>query len=343
MSLAWVLLDREGCLRAGWRLALHVVLLLAVLIKGTIFLSSTLMLAAELEVLPADPLAMLVAQSLLFGTLVIGVTAASAWVLDTRWPRPSLLGTLAGTGHSLRIGRGILEICAGMGIAALAMGITVGGMALGGMEVEIPGLGLYEALTWGLVMVTLVFAAWMEELLFRGYAYQWLGGSLARAGHALFGRPSGVLASLLDTLAFVAPALALSVAFGALHLSNPSATWLSTGNTAMAGVWFTVLVLRTRSLWPAIAAHWFWNALTVLILGLPVSGVGESSGFHIPTLIKLVPSGPEWLSGGAYGPEGSIACLLALVVATAISAVLPRRRPEDGFAAARRLPSLETS
>jgi len=186
-----------------------------------------------------------------------------------------------------------------------------------------------------MIAITLVFAAWFEELLFRGYLFQWLGGATARLLQAAC-RPFGlgqVGRKIVSFVGFYIPILMSSILFGLLHLSNPGSTDLATVNTVLAGVWFSVLVLRQGSLWSAISAHWAWNATILLGVGLPVSGLGPETGLHVVSLIDLDATGPQWLSGGSYGPEGSIGATVALVVLTLISAFLPRRRQKDGLVA----------
>lgn len=340
--LTWTLLDPTGRLRAGWRVLVHLAMVLWLGFAAILMMSTLIgwLISQDLVGdLRGPTLTPVLLQGVLLGPALILATAASALVLEARWPRPSALGSLGDAGQSLRLGRGVVEIVLGVLIAWVALGVTLVGMNAHYVGIEWGDLEL-SGLPWFLATaVGLVFAAWFEELLFRGYLYQWIGGGLARLGHWAVGHRGGVLGGLIDVVAFAGPALALSVLFGLAHLANPSATWLSTTNTVLAGVWFTVLVLRTRSLWPAVSAHIAWNATLLLVLGLPVSGIGTQNGYlDLPqTLLWTRVDGPWWLTGEAYGPEGSIACIGGLLVAIVLSALLPRRRPEHGFSAARRL------
>jgi len=339
--LLFVLLDPQGRLRSGWRLLLHTVLLVLGLGVAVGLLVGLVVGLTALEVdVQAMPLLPLAAQGILTCIALLIVTAVSALVLDARWRGGLARGHLRGAGLGPPVLRAVGEGALGVLVAVVGMGITVGGMALGGMEASIPGMDAWGAALWLGTAITLVFAAWMEELLFRGYLFQWVGGALARLGHlglGLMGRRGGLLGGLVDVAAFAVPTLVLSALFGIAHVTNPSAGWLAVVNTVLAGLWFTVILLRTRSLWGAVTSHFAWNALTLLVLGLPVSGIGEESGFVVPSLIDLKATGPDWISGGAYGPEGSVACLAGLVVMIALSAVLPRRKAQDGIAAVRRV------
>ena len=334
-TAATVFLDVDGRLRAGWRLLLHVPMLILGGILTTLLVVGAVLLSMALEYADPAPEWMLVLQAASTFAGIMIATLLSTLILDARWIPRIWIGSSRGVGQGRPLGRATLEWILGIGVALVAMAVTVGIMALGGMRVELPEPSLASALGIAGFAGVLILAAWFEELLFRGYAFQWVAGSLSRLGRRLSG---GRWARIIDVLAWSAPAVLLSAAFGVLHLGNPSATALSTANTVLAGLWFVVLMVRTRSLWPAIAAHWAWNALTLVVLGLPVSGVGPESGVDVPSIVDLTATGPEWLGGGAYGPEGSVGATVGLLVAVALSAVLPRRRPEDGIAAMRALP-----
>ena len=143
-------------------------------------------------------------------------------------------------------------------------------------------------------LLVFVFAAAAEEMLFRGYPLQ----TFTRANLAWLG------------------VLLTSVPFAVVHLNNPNAvpgfTFL---NTALAGLWLAVAYIRTRSLWLPLGLHWSWNWAQASLLGLPVSGIDRIAP---APLLRAVNSGPEWLTGGAYGIEGGAACTIALVVSTLI-------------------------
>lgn len=104
-------------------------------------------------------------------------------------------------------------------------------------------------------------------------------------------------------------ALALtSGLFGLAHLGNPGSDALGAVNVAVAGVFLGVLVLRTGSLWWATGAHLGWNWGQGFLADLPVSGLDVVD----TPLVGAELLGPDWLSGGAFGVEGSV--LTALVM-----------------------------
>ena len=143
----------------------------------------------------------------------------------------------------------------------------------------------------------LAVAAIDEELVFRGYPFQ----------------------RLVDSGGPIAAVLAVSVLFGVAHLGNPFHDWISTTNTILVGVLLAVCYLRTRSLWLPIGIHFAWNYFQGYVLGLPVSGLMMPE----PLLAARV-HGPVWLTGGAYGPEGSI-LTLGIILAATVYFLLTRR------------------
>ena len=65
----------------------------------------------------------------------------------------------------------------------------------------------------------------------------------------------------------------------------------------------------TRSLWLPFGLHWGWNFSLTTLFSLPTSGMG----FPDRQLFMLEQSGPGWLTGGAFGPEGGALATVALV------------------------------
>jgi len=95
--------------------------------------------------------------------------------------------------------------------------------------------------------------------------------------------------------------------FGFLHIWNPNATVFSSLSIAItAGVILALFYVLTRKLWVPIGIHIAWNFTLGGIYGAPVSG-GDRAG-----LINSEMSGPEWLTGGDFGPEASLVTVVVL-------------------------------
>jgi hypothetical protein len=110
-------------------------------------------------------------------------------------------------------------------------------------------------------------------------------------------------------------ALAISaVFFGGAHIFNPAATlWSSLAIAIEAGILLALVFHVTRTLWACIGLHAAWNIAEGTVYGIRVSGT-DAQGWLQSSL-----TGPDWLSGGAFGAEASV---VALAVCCSVSAVL---------------------
>jgi uncharacterized protein len=91
--------------------------------------------------------------------------------------------------------------------------------------------------------------------------------------------------------------------------------------TLVGLLWAGVFVLA-RNLWVAAANHAAWN-FTILLSGLPLSGIEDWR--------KLAPlesrfAGPDWLTGGMFGPESSLLVIASTTVAVVLLLRAARRR-----------------
>jgi membrane protease YdiL (CAAX protease family) len=181
------------------------------------------------------------------------------------------------------------ELGAGLLIGFLIFSAIVGVIALfGGYRVV--GTHGPEVL-WPVIGIALI-SGFSEEILMRGIVFRlierWLGSWIA---------------------------LAVSAAlFGALHLANPNASMFAALCIAFeAGIMLAAIYMVTRRLWAAIGIHAAWNFTQGGIYGIAISGL-DSRGLLVPRI-----TGPDLLTGGAFGAEAS---LPALVLATALGIVL---------------------
>jgi membrane protease YdiL (CAAX protease family) len=266
-------------LRGGWRLAIFLILFSLPNEIGSLIVRS------GPESAPQPPSVSV--GTIIFYCLMIGWAIFVSWLclrLIEQLPLAAL-GCLPhrGWGYHLLFGVVISVLM----ISAVVLIEGIGGLRLGSNAMlSWPAMGNEIAAS----LVIFIFAAAYEELLFRGYALQTLTRSLP---------------------AFV-PVVLFATLFGLAHLSNPNHTTLATVNTALAGIWLGVAYLKTRSLWFPTALHISWNWTMGAIYGLPVSGL------RLPSQPLLIASdyGPEWLTGGNYGPEGGLAASIVLIAAT---------------------------
>ncbi|MBI4852560.1 MAG: CPBP family intramembrane metalloprotease [Acidobacteria bacterium] len=149
-----------------------------------------------------------------------------------------------------------------------------------------------------ITFIVIFIAAFEEEVIFRGYPLQTLAFNLSP------------LSATIITSTF----------FGLVHINNPSATFFSTTNTILAGVWLCVAYFKTRSLSLATGLHLSWNFSMGTIYGLPVSGITELKEFSFLNSQDL---GKAWLTGSSYGPEGGATTTLVLLLGIILLIKLP--------------------
>jgi hypothetical protein len=112
-----------------------------------------------------------------------------------------------------------------------------------------------------------------------------------------------------------------SLWFGLVHMDNPNAgLWEGLAIAVFAGPLLGACYLVTRRLWLAIGAHALWNLAEGGIFGTTVSG------YEVPGILVSRMSGPEWLTGGAFGPETSWVTLGVTLTASAVLLWIAARR-----------------
>ncbi len=185
----------------------------------------------------------------------------------------------AGKGFVLGLGLGIVP-------AALALGLS---LLVGGAHF-IPDTGSSQDYLIQVARTAslLAPAALLEEVMFRGVGQVVLARAIGRVPALLF----------------------LSVLFAMAHLLNPNGTMLGMVNIALAGLMLGVAFYAPGGIWTAWGAHLGWNA-TLAAMDAPVSGLP----FRIP-LIDYQPGGPQWLTGGTFGPEGGLLATAMIALAT---------------------------
>ncbi len=190
-------------------------------------------------------------------------------------------------------------------------GFVLGGLLIGGVlaaeltfgwarYTSAPELG--DAPRVAFVPVTFlgfVAVGFYEELLFRGYYLTNLAEGLESRW-------------LPGPMAALAATFATSIAFGVMHAGNPQADALSTTNIMLAGLMLAVGYLATGRLAIPIGLHLSWNFFQNLF-GMPVSGLTD---LFPGSLLIREPTGPRWITGGAFGPEAGATGVVAMVVGT---------------------------
>lgn len=213
----------------------------------------------------------------------------------------SLAGALAALAvYSLAVwlaeGRKPSEIALQPLLPELGVGLVIGAAMFAAVMGIMAGFGLYEIRSLGVAPIwtaagRAVQSGVIEEIMIRAI--------LLRLVWRAFG----------PWIAF-----AISAAlFGFGHIANPNATVFAAICIALeAGIMLGAFYALTGRVWVSIGVHAAWNFTQGYLFGAAVSG-----GDFGPAIASSTarPGFPEWLTGGAFGPEAS---LPGLVVCTTV-------------------------
>ncbi len=196
---------------------------------------------------------------------------------------------------------------------------------------------LAPELAAGIAVGSVVFALVMAVLL----AFGWYGATLQAAGAPWRGLAIGLGAGVAEELVFRGILMRLlweafglrvgivlsALVFGLIHVVNPGHALMGPVFIVFeAGLLLGGLYALTGRLWASIGAHAGWNFTQGYVFGTAVSGT--DAGGH--WLISVpAPGVPAVLTGGAFGPEASLACLVVGTAAGVAVLMLSWRRRQD--------------
>jgi uncharacterized protein len=264
----------ETGLRAGWRLLIYTAIFL-ILLAISVFLLGLLLRPARGVLSP---------RFQFFGELASFLAAFLAALIMSRIERRPIgvygLPARNAFGKQFWLGClfGFLEIFALIGLIAVFGGYSFGGLAEHGAAVA------KWALFWG---VFFVVVGLFEEFFFRGYS----------------------LYTLSEGIGFWPAAVLLSVSFGAVHFKNSGEGWVGVAGVVFVGLFWSFTLKRTGSLWFALGMHATFDFGETFLFSVPDSGMIFPGHLSNATL-----HGPNWLTGGTPGPEGSVFDFLILAV-----------------------------
>ncbi|MFF2390585.1 CPBP family intramembrane glutamic endopeptidase [Agromyces sp. NPDC058104] len=203
-----------------------------------------------------------------------------------------------------RPGRGVLLLLLGIPIGALIISVPILFLwATGSYRLVDPPAGAISGGTAVLLVLALVLAHVVqggnEEILIRGFLMQ----------------NSGL--QMPGWLAVVLPALLFTLMHGVL--TKPLGF-----TTIMAyAVFAAFIVLWQNSLWLIIGIHGGWNWAEGNVWGVQVDGINVQTTGLI--FLEPVEGAPVWVTGGGFGPEGSVVGAVALLLFASIAYLLYRR------------------
>ncbi|WMS85915.1 CPBP family intramembrane glutamic endopeptidase [Pleionea litopenaei] len=186
-------------------------------------------------------------------------------------------------------------------LSHISWGLLVGILSSLWVVLSIAVMGGYELGNWfsgfeswqnigaiTLLLFCFIIQSGVEELLFRG----WLFSSVTRR-HSI---ALGMLAS--------------ATLFTFLHLS-PENPWYTNINSFMFSIFACYLVLLSNTVWVAMGWHAGWNWLIGTGFNIPLTGIEIDIQASI---VELSPTGNDFITGGAGGPESSVACFLFFLI-----------------------------
>jgi membrane protease YdiL (CAAX protease family) len=271
--------DQYGTVRSGWRIVIYFVLAASFVFGLT---APVRLLDAFLEDMNLKWLAGVTLPVLaLIGTLL-------ASYICTRWLNRKPFAAVGLWFHS----RAVSEVMWGILLGFLMMGFIFIVLALSGnIEVEFLGLGAGDII--GILLSSVVMfgaGAMLEEVVFRGYPFQ----------------------TLIQGLTLLPAVILMAVLFSAAHLGNPNTSTFGIVNIGLASIWLSFAYLQTKGLWLPFGLHFGWNFSQTTIFAFPTSGIE----FAQHKLLGTVVTGPEWITGGSFGPEGGALAAVTLVICT---------------------------
>lgn len=180
----------------------------------------------------------------------------------------------------------------GLVVGLILFSSAIGVMALfGWVALEVAPRNVFR---WSAIAgALLVFIGWMvqggaEEILTRGF--------LLPIVSVRWGVPLGILTS--------------STLFALLHSFNPHLNPIALLNLFLFGVFTALYALQEGGIWGVFAIHSIWNWAQGNVYGFEVSG----QTFDSSVVVNLMETGPDWLTGGSFGPEGGVVVTLVLLL-----------------------------
>ncbi len=278
-------------LRAGWGILIFIAIV-AALVFGLNLALHAILHGRKLGADAMTPVGTLIIESILAAIAVV------ATLLTAAIERRSLVRLGFGLKNALPrllqgLVVGVLAMAGLAGILVLCHAITFGGFALHGSN-----MWRYGG-EWG---AAFLLVGVFEELTFRGYVQQ----TLARG------------------LTFRWSALILGGLFILAHAFNKGESPIGLVMVFVAGLVLSYSIWRTGALWWAIGFHAAWDWMQSFTFGVADSGYPA-----VDALMTSKPAGPDWLSGGTTGPEGSVLALLVLAIVVLVIHLTLRKPDED--------------
>ncbi len=245
----------------------------------------------------------------LFVPFLLVALACFAWV---KWVENRSLASMG-----WRFERAFFIYGRGFGIGLLLNVLSLVLIALwGGYEIGpwLPAWNNPSALLMiGLFLLGFVVQGGSEEILFRGW----------------------VLSAMAPRWGFPVAISVVSVLFALMHVGNqwPHINWIAMLNIGLVSVFFAIYAIAERTILGVCAVHSAWNWIMGVGFGLSVSSMQIGAE---PLVVDLRQKFDvdAWITGGSFGPEGSLAVTVVLSVAIGVFVVLQRKKSLNAEAVA---------
>jgi len=186
---------------------------------------------------------------------------------------------------------------------------------------QVFGKRFWEGSLWGFAMLSVILLVLrvsghfqIDSVALSGsavlvYAFAWAVTFLAVSLHEEFAFRGYWLFTSSKRWRFWPAALFLSAVFGVAHLGKTGENALGILQVVETGLLFCLTIRRTGNLWFAVGFHAAWDWAETFFYGTPDSGL-LGVGRFLNTSVR----GPNWLTGGSAGPEGSVIALFVLLL-----------------------------
>ncbi|MBQ3164028.1 MAG: CPBP family intramembrane metalloprotease [Lachnospiraceae bacterium] len=179
--------------------------------------------------------------------------------------------------------------------------LAIAGIVSGSVTISYSGILFFPLL---LVLACGVIQCSCEEIMYRGYVYQYLKGRY------------GVVIAILTG----------SICFSLGHIGNIRHYGLNIAfllNVVLVGVVLALFMRRFGSIWFAFGLHTMWNFTQQFIFGFPNSGISTPGA-----IFTAVETNDSFFFNNAFGIEGTWGATILFVLIVLALIILEYKKPE---------------
>jgi membrane protease YdiL (CAAX protease family) len=158
-----------------------------------------------------------------------------------------------------------------------------------------------------LFLLQMLAVGFYEEVLLRGYILINLKEGIWWEG-------------MSEVTALFVAVIISSLMFSFAHLFNPNASMITFITISLAGFLLAFPFLWTANLALSIGLHSAWNFILGGIFGFKVSGLSPTASF-----VTIESIGPDWWTGGLFGPEAGLSGVLAMCLSLLLIIIFLQR------------------